>query len=166
MTATMERRRGAGVTEVPETRFEEFAARMDERFERAEEKADERFERLTEQIARVDEKSVERFDALAEQMEARFSGLAEQIARVDEKGVERFDALTEQTEVRFSGLSEQSGQRAVELDRRLGHLYREAERVNDRLDDLVKVYIAGNTALVCGILGGFISIVALILTQG
>jgi hypothetical protein len=169
---TMARPGEAEMVEVSDTRFEEFAARMDERFARGEEKSDEQFERLAEQITRVDEKAVERFNALAEQMEVRFAGLAEQVTRVDEKGQERFNALAEQMEVRFAGLAEQiarvdekSDERAVEVDRRLGHLDRESERINDRLDSLVRVMIVGNTSLTVGILAGFVSIVALILTK-
>jgi hypothetical protein len=149
MEATMVRREEAEMAgELTDARFEEFAARMEERFDRAERVADERFaradEKAEERFAKIEEKGQERYDALAERMEVRFVGLAEQIARVSEK----------------------SDQRAVEVDRRLGHLDRGSERLHDRLDSMIRVMIAGNISLTCGVLGGFIAIVALILNHG
>gem|GEM_PF-4641535 len=114
----------------------DFAARMDERFDRIEEKTDERFDRF-------EEKTDARFD------------------RFEEKTDARFDRLEEKTDEQFVRV----GEKFVEVDRRLGHLDHEAVRVNDRLDDLVKVLIAGFVGFTGAVMAGFGALVVLFATQ-
>jgi hypothetical protein len=54
---------------------------------------------------------------------------------------------------------------ATNVDKRFNGVDRQLERVNDRLDDLIKVLIAGIIAFTGAVLAGFASIVVLIATQ-
>jgi hypothetical protein len=54
---------------------------------------------------------------------------------------------------------------ARSVDERFNGVDRQLERVNDRLDDLIKVLIAGIIAFTGAVLAGFASIVVLIATQ-
>jgi tetrahydromethanopterin S-methyltransferase subunit G len=62
---------------------------------------------------------------------------------------------------RFDRVDEKFG----EMNRRFDKLDHESARVNDRLDDLIKVVIAGFIGITGGIIAGFAAIVALIATQ-
>ena len=54
---------------------------------------------------------------------------------------------------------------ARNVDKRFNRVDRQLERVNDRLDDLIRVLIAGIIAFTGAVLAGFASIVVLIATQ-
>lgn len=54
---------------------------------------------------------------------------------------------------------------ATSVDRRFNGVDHQLERVNDRLDDLIKVLTAGIIAFTGAVLAGFASIVVLIATQ-
>lgn len=128
----------------------EILARVDERFDRSEEKSaerfdrvDERFDRADERLARSEEKTDEQFGRIDERFDQWLERIDERLVRIEERGTERF----------------------TEAARRLDYVDSQLERTNDRLDSMVRVMIAGNVSLTVGILAGFVSIVALILTQ-
>jgi tetrahydromethanopterin S-methyltransferase subunit G len=79
--------------------------------------------------------------------------------------VERIDERFVRAEERAAERFVETNRQYEEANRRLDGVDRQLQRTNDRLDSLVRVLIAGNVSLTCGILAGFASIVALILTQ-
>jgi multidrug resistance efflux pump len=143
MTMAMERRREVEMTASADGEVGEILVRIDERFDRAEERNAERFVRLEQ---RTDE---------------RFERIDERLTRAEEKTDERFDHLLRH----LARNEERDADRWAETVRRFEYVDGQLERTNDRLDSLVRVMIAGNVSLTVGILAGFVSIVALILTQ-
>jgi archaellum component FlaC len=103
--------------------------------------------------------------AMAEWSDGRLDEFAvrvdERFDRTDERVAERFDRLDE----RFDQKCEEVGGRFGAADRRFDKVDRELERINDRLDDLVKVMIAGLVTLTGGIIAGFAAMIVLIATQ-
>ncbi|MBS1889374.1 MAG: hypothetical protein JSU06_19515 [Actinobacteria bacterium] len=97
----------------------------------------------------------------AARMDERFDRVDEKLDRADEKMVERLDRAEERSDGRFARVDE----RFVEVNRRLGYLDHEVGRVNDRVDDLVKVLIGGLVGFTGAILAGFAAILAMIATQ-
>jgi hypothetical protein len=97
----------------------------------------------------------------AEVTEGAGGELGEILARVDE----RFDQWLERIDERLVRIEVRGTERFTETARRLDYVGSQLERTNDRLDSMVRVMIAGNVSLTVGILAGFVSIVALILTQ-
>jgi DNA anti-recombination protein RmuC len=154
------------------TRMDERFDRIDERFDRADEKFDEAEKRSAERIAWLEEKTAERLDRFEEKSAERFDRFeeksAERFARLEEKTADGFGRVNE----RIDRVEEKADEQFVETRRLLGEVNRrfdvvdsQLERTNDRLDDYVKVMVAGMVTLTVGILAGFVSIVALILTQ-
>jgi hypothetical protein len=147
--ATAEREE-AGMAEVSDARFEEFAARIEERLDRSDEKADERFVR---------------FEEVADD---RFGRLAEQITRVDDKADVRLDKLVDRiTQADENAKAEfvRAGQRSDEVDRRLTHVDHESNRMHDRLDDLVKVLIGAFGGYAGAVMACFGALIVLIATK-
>jgi hypothetical protein len=106
---------------------------------------------------------------MAEWSDGRLDEFAQ---RVDE----RFDRAEEKTEERFDRAEQRASDRAAEVDLRFNEigrrfdsvdrrLERDSARINDRLDDLVKVMIAGIIALTGAVLAGFAALVVLFVTQ-
>jgi DNA anti-recombination protein RmuC len=157
MEATMTRREEEGMTASVGVGLDDFMTRMDERFDRI----DEKFDRADEKFDEAEKRTAERFARLEEKT-------AERIARFEEKTADGFDRVN----ARIDRVEEKADERFVETRRLLGEVNRrfdvvdsQLERTNDRLDDYVKVMVAGMVTLTVGILAGFVSIVALILTQ-
>lgn len=150
----MARPGGAEMAEVPDTRFEEFAARMEERFDRVDEKSDERFARIEEaareRFARAEEVAEERFARTNERSDARFRELVGRIEQVDK------NAKAESVRAR---------ERSEEVERRLTRLDHETDRLHDRLDDLVRLFIGGFAAFAGAVMACFGALIVLIATQ-
>jgi hypothetical protein len=107
--------------------------------------------------ARMGEWSKDRLDEFAVGVDERFD-------RAEEKTAERFDRVGEE----FDRVGERFGdvdRRFREADRRFDHLDHELGRVNDRLDDLVKVLIAGFVGFTGAVMAGFGALVVLFATQ-
>jgi hypothetical protein len=51
------------------------------------------------------------------------------------------------------------------VDRRFDHVDHELARVNDRLDDLIKILIGGIIAFTAAVLSGFVAVFVLVATQ-
>jgi hypothetical protein len=100
----------------------------------------------------------EREGRMAEWSDGRMDEFA---LRVDE----RFDRAEEKTDERFDRAEQRADDRFSESNRRFDHGDREFARINDRLDDLVKVMIGGIIALTGAILAGFAALVVLFSTQ-
>jgi hypothetical protein len=95
-----------------------------------------------------------RLDEFATRIDERFD-------RAEEKTDERFDRIEEAADQGFTRVDE----KFVEVDRRLGYLDREVGRVNNRLDDLIKVLIAGFIGFTGAVIAGFAAMVALFAAQ-
>jgi hypothetical protein len=91
-----------------------------------------------------------RLDEFAVRIDERFDRVDERFTESDRRMDERFDRVDE---------------KFARVDRRFGEVSHELGRVNDRLDDLVKVLIAGIITFTGAILAGFGAIVVLIATQ-
>jgi hypothetical protein len=155
MTMTMEGRGEVEMTASAGGELGEVLARIDERFDRAEERTAARFDRL-------EEKTDERFNRFEEKTDERFERVDERLTRADEKTDERFDDLLRH----LARNEERDADRWAETVRRFEYVDGQLERTNDRLDSMGRAMIAGNISFTVGILAGFISIVALILTHG
>jgi hypothetical protein len=98
--------------------------------------------------------------------EGRMAGWSD--GRLDEFALrvdERFDRAEQRAEERFDRAERRADDRSLEVDRRFDHSDREFARINDRLDDLVKVMIAAMLTLTGAILAGFGALVVLFSTQ-
>jgi len=102
-------------------------------------------------LTRLEEKNDEQFARVDERFDQWLERIDERLVRIEERGAER---------------STETDRRLDEVNRRLGGFADRQERTNDRMDSMVRTMIAGNISLTCGVLAGFISIVALILTHG
>jgi hypothetical protein len=97
---------------------------------------------------------------------------AEKEGRMAEWSDGRLDEFAQRVDERFDRAEQRGDDRAVEVDRRFSEVGRrfdrvdhEFARINDRLDDLVKVMIAGIIALTGAVLAGFAALVVLFVTQ-
>jgi hypothetical protein len=113
---------------------------------------------VSEREGRMSEWSDGRLDEFALRVDERFD-------RAEEKTDERFDRAEEKTDERFDRAEQRADDRFSESNRRFDHGDREFARINDRLDDLVKVMIGGIVALTGAILAGFAALVVLFSTQ-
>lgn len=73
--------------------------------------------------------------------------------------------MAEWSDGRLDEFAQRVYDRFDRVDRRFDRVDHEFARINDRLDDLVKVMIAGIIALTGAVLAGFAALVVLFVTQ-